>query len=67
MMPAFPSVPSPSPTARAARAARDASSQFTDGATDSDLITSIYYDSPRRTLYDGRVDNADALLRQMND
>lgn len=29
--------------------------KFTAGATDSDLVTSIYYDSPSRRLYDGRL------------
>ena len=37
--------------------------KFTDGATDSDLITSIYFDSPSRYLYQVGDDKCPLLAR----
>jgi hypothetical protein len=36
--------------------------KFTDGATDSDLVTSIYFDSPGRQLYEGRLKKFDGAI-----
>ena len=36
--------------------------KFTEGATDSDLVTSIYFDSPRRVLYEGRLKKYDGAI-----
>jgi SPX domain protein involved in polyphosphate accumulation len=36
--------------------------KFTEGPTDSDLVTSIYFDSPRRALYEGRLKKFDGAI-----
>ena len=36
--------------------------KFTDGATDSDLVSSIYFDSPSRELYEGRLKKFDGAI-----
>ena len=36
--------------------------KFTDGVTDSDLVTSIYFDSPSRELYEGRLKKFDGAI-----
>ena len=36
--------------------------KFTDGTTDSDLVTSIYFDSPSRELYEGRLKKFDGAI-----
>ena len=38
--------------------------KFTEGATDSDLVTSIYYDSPGRELYEGRLKKCGGLTQR---
>lgn len=36
--------------------------KFTDGATDADLVSSVYYDNAVRTLYEGRLKKFDGAV-----
>ena len=36
--------------------------KFTDGSTDGDLVSSIYFDNAARTLYEGRLKKFDGAI-----